>query len=151
VRGWVRVFSYTQPRENILHYRPWHLKLGGDWREYELAEARQHGKGVVARLSGCEDRDAARLLMDVEIGVRRDQLPAARGDEYYWADLQGLEVRTLGGDLLGRVNYLLETGANDVLVVQGERERLIPFVAGQVVRAVDLDRGEIRVDWDKDF
>jgi 16S rRNA processing protein RimM len=151
VRGWVRVFSYTQPRDNIVHYRPWYLNRAGEWQEHELAEGRQHGKGVVARLAGCEDRDEASQLIGAEIGVRRKQLPAAQPGEYYWSDLQGLKVVTLQGELLGSVGHLLETGANDVLVVKGERESLIPFVLGQVVDEVDLERGEIRVDWDKGF
>jgi 16S rRNA processing protein RimM len=147
----VRVFSYTEPRDNIVHYQPWYLKRDGEWQEQELAEGRQHGKGVVARLAGCADRDMASLLIGFEIGVRRDQLPTAQSGEYYWSDLQGLEVVTLAGEPLGVVDHLLETGANDVLVVRGERERLIPFVPGQVIHEVDLERGEIRVDWDKDF
>jgi 16S rRNA processing protein RimM len=145
------VFSYTRPRDNIVHYRPWYLNREGEWQEHELSEGRQHGKGVVARLAGCEDRDAASRLIGAEIGVRREQLPAAQPGEYYWSDLQGLEVVTLQGESLGTVDHLLETGANDVLVVTGERERLIPFVLGQVVDDVDLARGEIRVDWDRDF
>jgi 16S rRNA processing protein RimM len=145
------VFSYTRPRDNIVHYQPWYLNREGEWQEHELSEGRQHGKGVVARLAGCEDRDAASRFIGAEIGVRRKQLPAAQPGEYYWSDLQGLEVVTLHGASLGTVDHLLETGANDVLVVTGERERLIPFVLGQVVDDVDLERGEIRVDWDRDF
>jgi len=145
------VFSYTEPRDNIVNYQPWYLKRQGEWEQRDLAEGRRHGKGVVARLQGCDDRDAAVLLIGADIGVRRDQLPPAPSGEYYWSDLQGLEVLTLGGESLGRVDHLLETGANDVLVVRGERERLIPFVAGQIVHEVDLERGRIRVDWDKDF
>lgn len=147
----MRVFSYTRPRDNIVHYQPWYLNQDGEWQEHELAEGRQHGKGVVARLAGCEDRDAASRFIGAEIGVRRKQLPAAQPGEYYWSDLQGLEVVTLQGESLGTVDHLLETGANDVLVVTGERERLIPFVPGHVVDDVDLERGEIRVDWDRDF
>jgi len=89
--------------------------------------------------------------MDCEIGVRRDQLPPAAPGEYYWHDLLGLDVVDLHGEALGRVDHLLETGANDVLVVQGERERLIPFVPGKVVMRVDLEGGVIQVDWDKEF
>ena len=91
------------------------------------------------------------LLMGSEIGIRRDQLPAPEPGEYYWSDLQGLEVVTEKGESLGRVDHLIETGANDVLVVKGDRERLIPFVMQQVVTRVDLDAGTIQVDWDKDF
>ncbi len=90
-------------------------------------------------------------MIGCEIGIPRDELPATQPDEYYWHDLQGLTVVTLAGERLGTVDHLIETGANDVLVVEGDRERLIPFVMGQVIVDVDLDKGEIQVDWDKDF
>jgi 16S rRNA processing protein RimM len=151
VKGWVRVFSWTDPRDNIVHYQPWYLRCGGVWRARRVAEGKRHGKGVVARLEGCENRDQAAGLMDCEIGVRRDQLPPTAPGEYYWSDLLGLDVVNLHDEPLGRVDHLLETGANDVLVVQGERERLIPFVPGKVVVRVDLESGVIRVDWDKEF
>ena len=151
MRGWVRVFSYTEPRDNIVNYQPWYLKRQGQWQQRELAEGRRHGKGVVAHLQGCDDRNAAALLIGADIGVRRGQLPPVAAGEYYWSDLQGLEVVTLQGECLGTVDHLFETGANDVLVVKGEREHLIPFVPGHVVQDVDLDRRQIRVDWDKDF
>lgn len=151
MRGWVRIFSFTEPRDNILHYRPWYLRRDGGWQKRPPAEGRRHGKGVVARLEGCSDRDQALALVGSEIGIRREQLPAPEPGHYYWSDLQGLRVSNRAGDSLGVVDHLIATGANDVLVVAGERERLIPFVMGQVVLEVDLDKGEIRVDWDKDF
>ena len=89
--------------------------------------------------------------MGREIAVERDQLPELANDEYYWTDLEGLQVRTCAGVTLGRVDHLLATGANDVLVVQGEREHLIPFVLGSVVKAVHLSDGWMEVDWDPDF
>ena len=89
--------------------------------------------------------------MGYEIGIRPDQLPLTASGEYYWRDLQGMKVVTANGELLGTVDHLIETGANDVLVVDGDRERLIPFVLDKVVMSVDLDKAEIQVDWDKDF
>jgi 16S rRNA processing protein RimM len=147
----VRVYSYTEPRENILTYRPWYLQVREDWQPREVAEGKRHGKGVIARLADCNDRDQALALMNCEIGVRRDQLPDTAPGEYYWRDLIGLAVVTRQGEPLGKVDHLLETGANDVLVVAGERERLIPFVPGPIVTQVDLQAGVIEVDWDKDF
>jgi 16S rRNA processing protein RimM len=147
----VRIFSYTDPRENIVRYQPWYLKKHGDWVPKQLAEGRQQGKGVVARLEECDNRDLAYELIGSEIGIRREQLAVTRPGEYYWAELQGMKVVTLEGEDLGTVDHLLETGAHDVLVVKGERERLIPFVMKQVIAAVDRERGEIQVDWDKDF
>lgn len=150
VRGWVRVFSETRPRENILHYSPWYLKRSGAWQAYEVTAGRRHGKGIVVQMAGCVDRDGAATLVGAEIGIQRSLLPRLAEGEYYWADLVGLEVVNTEGISLGRVDYLLETGANDVLVVAGERERLIPFVVGPVVTEVDLD-GRITVDWDPEF
>ena len=145
------MFSYTEPRANIVHYQPWYLRRGDDWQPRQVAEGRAHGKGVIARLEDCDDRDQALALMNYEIGVRRDQMPEPAPGEYYWNDLLGLNVVTLRNEPLGKVDHLLETGANDVLVVSGDRERLIPFVLDDVVKLVDLDAGVIQVDWDKEF
>lgn len=152
VRGWLRVYSETEPPENILTYSPWYLGRAGVWRSYELAQGRPHGKGVVAKLQGCDDRDTAAALTELEIAVKRSQLAddLAPG-EYYWTDLEGLEVVTAEGVTLGRIHHLLATGANDVLVVHGDRERLIPYLPEQVVLEVDLAAGRMRVDWDPDF
>jgi 16S rRNA processing protein RimM len=149
VRGWLKIFSETEPRENILTYSPWYL--GTSQTAWEVAEGRLHGKSVVARVEGCEDRDCAADLVGRVIAVRRDQLPPSLADEFYWADLEGLNVETLDGVLLGRVGRLFATAANDVLVVEGERERLVPFIWEQVVKDVDLERRRMLVDWDSEF
>lgn len=151
LHGWVKVYSYTEPRENILAYSHWHVHTRGQWRPMEVAEGRGHGKGVIARLAGCEDCDAASLLVGAEIAVTRKQLPPAGPGEYYWVDLEGLRVVTLSGIELGTVDHLFETGSNDVMVVKGERERLIPFIQGAVVVQVDLEHRIMRVDWDPEF
>lgn len=151
VRGWVKIFSYTEPRENILDYDSWQVGRTGHWRIERVAEGRPHGKGVVARLAGCDDRDAASLLVGQEIAIYRSQLPDADQGDFYWTDLEGLRVRTPEGVDLGKVDHLLATGANDVLVVEGDRQRLIPFVLDEIVRQVNLDEGWIEVDWDPEF
>lgn len=152
VRGWVRVMSHTQPRDNMLRYGQWHLGRNGNWRPAELEEGKVHGKGLVIKLQECSDRELARQLIGTEIAVPRSELEPAKDGEYYWADLIGLRVETVEGQPLGVVSHLLETGANDVLVAQADdRERLIPFVTGQVVKQVDLAAGLIQVDWDPDF
>lgn len=151
VRGWVKVFSNTQPREGIANYSPWQLRLGDEWRSFVVEQGQSQGKGVIVKLEGVDDRDAAAALMGADIAIWREQLPPPAEGEIYWADLEGLEVVTVAGQALGRVSHLLETGANDVLVVRGERERLIPFVRGQVVTEIDLDGGRLVVDWDPDF
>ena len=151
VKGWVRVVTFTEAPENLLAYSPWHLMLNGRWQEAEVLHGREHGKGLVVQLAGCEDRDAAAVFSGTDIGVYRSQLPAPDADEYYWSDLVGLQVYTTQGALLGVVDHLIETGANDVLVIRGEREHLVPFVREQVIRSIDLEAGVMRVDWDPDF
>jgi len=151
IRGWVRITAFTEAPDGLLDYAPWYLGRDGDWREVEVLQARTHGKGLVAELADCADRDAAMALTGAEIGVCRSQLPAAGENEYYWNDLIGLQVITRQGRVLGTVDHLFETGANDVLVVKGEREVLVPFVIGQVVEAIDLEQRVIRVDWDPDY
>lgn len=151
VRGWVKVFSHTEPREGILGYGPWLVGEGDAWREVAVIDGRAHGKGVVARLEGVDDRGGAAALVGAGIAVHRDRLPPLPPGEYYHADLVGLEVVNTDGVVLGAVSHLFATGANQVMVVQGERERLLPFVQGQVVLEVDLAERRIRVDWDPEL
>ena len=148
VKGWVKVFSYTDPREAVLNYPRWLLSAGDGWREATVAEGQRHGKTVIARIDGYVDRDQAARLIGTEIAVQRDELPAAQDGQFYWSDLEGLRVVHRDGTELGRVAYLLETGANDVMVVQGEKERLVPFVMDEVVIGVNLAEGWIDVDWE---
>lgn len=151
VRGWVKVFSYTDPRDAVLSYGPWWLRRdGGDWRQVPLAEGRRHGRGVIARLEGYDDRDQAAALLEADIAVAPEALPEPPQGQYYWHELEGLEVVHRDGSRLGRVARVLETGANDVLVTEGDRERLIPFVPGKVILDVDRANGVIHVDWEWD-
>lgn len=150
VKGWVRVYSYTSPRENILRYAPWFIGEV-DAVPYALAGGGVHGRGIVAHLEGVDDRDVARRLIGATISVPRESLSELAAGEYYWSDLMGLSVVDQQGRDLGRVAELIETGANDVLVLNGERRRLVPFVPGSVVKSVDLAAGLISVDWDSEF
>ena len=150
VKGWVKIHSFTDPREAILDYVDWHVDQEGDRRAVNLAEGKRHGKTVIARLVGIDDRDAAAELVNALISVPRSKLPVTADNEYYWSDLEGLTVVHRDGKLLGKVAYLLETGANDVLVVQRDREVLIPYIADEVIEDVDLTSGVIRVNWEWD-
>jgi 16S rRNA processing protein RimM len=151
VDGWVKLESWTEPRLRIFSYRPWRLTLAGSEFEAASAQGHEQGKGMVAKLPGCDDRDAAARLIGATIQVPRSALPKPKRGEYYWTDLEGLAVVTVDGVDLGKVSHLFATGANDVLVVHGERERLIPFATGQFVKEVDLKAGRITVDWDPEF
>ncbi|MGD0959527.1 MAG: ribosome maturation factor RimM, partial [Methylomonas sp.] len=134
VKGWVKIFSATEPRENILRYSPWLLRKHQQEREIRVIKGQRHGGAVIAELEGVTDRDTALALIGADIFIRKQQLPKLRADEYYWSDLIGLEVKTSSGVNLGKVEHLMETGANDVLVVtDGETERLIPFLQKRIV------------------
>jgi 16S rRNA processing protein RimM len=151
IRGWVKIFSYTSPITNILNYSPWQLCIDGQWQTITVCEGKAHGKSIIARFESIDDRNKAARLLDANIAVTRSQLPQPPEDEYYWVDLIGLTVINREGVTLGKVDHLLKTGSNDVLVIQGERERLVPFLLKQVVLDVDLAQGVLHVDWDADF
>ncbi len=151
VKGWVKVKSYTEPAEGILDYGAWHLLGPGAARAtVRPLEGRRHGTLVVARLEGVSDRDEAAALAHRDIAVPRAELPRPGEGQYYWADLEGLEVVTTEGTVLGRVDHFVETPANPVMVVRGERERWLPLVAKHL-KSVDLDAGRVVVDWDPEF
>ncbi len=150
VRGWVKVYSFTRERDDILEYGSWYLRKGGDWREYTVEQGQLHSGTVIARLSGCESRETAFELIGARIAVPASRLKPAVIDEYYWRDLVGLDVVNLQGRLLGQIGSMMETGANDVMVVTGDRERLIPFVR-ETVLSVELSAGIVNVDWDSEF
>ena len=154
-RGWLKVFSYTDPRENIFLYQPWLLGEGSKgngtkWTEIEFADCGTSGKTLVVKLPGVEDREAALELVGRSLAVYRERLPEPEPGQYYWTDLMHMEVVTLTGEQLGRVVDIHETGANDVLIVEGGRRRSIPFVMDEVIRRVDQDAAVITVDWEWD-
>lgn len=151
VRGWVKIRSFTDPEENILAYAPWRLDSAQSGPEFRVRDARMHGAGLVAQLEGVADRDQAAALVGRHISVPRSRLPELGEGEYYQTDLLGMQVVNREGLDFGRVEQIMETGANDVLVVSGDRERLIPFTVGQAVCEVNLAEKRILVDWDADF
>ena len=150
VQGWIKVNSYTEDPGAILDYPQWKLGLTGGWQDVDVVEGRRHGKSVVARLAGCADRDEAAALAGASVAIDRTQLPQLDADEFYWTDLEGLDVVNTSGTLLGRVISLMETGANDVLVVSNGKETLIPSLP-DVIRSVDLQVGRIVADWEPDY
>jgi 16S rRNA processing protein RimM len=126
------------------------LKIEESWQEYQLETGKPHGKGIIAKLAGIDDRDVAATFIDIDIAIPRDQLPELGKNEFYWTDLEGIKVVTIEGVELGLLDHLFETGANDVMVIKGERQRLLPYI-DQVVKRVDLEAGIMEVDWDPDF
>jgi 16S rRNA processing protein RimM len=151
VKGELKLLSWTDPRDAIFKYQPWILRAGESEREVSGVRGRDTGKLVIATFPGIENREQAEALKGSEIWVLRSRLPPAKPGEYYWVDLEGLAVQTVEGVALGIVDHLFDTGANPVLVIAGERERLVPFVTDQYVKSVDFEAGLIVVDWDPDF
>ena len=158
IRGWLKVYSYTGDPESLFTYTPWFCRApGSDWREISIAEYKRHGDGFIAKIAGIDVREEAQLYTGMEIGIRGSSLPDLPEGEYRWRDLIGLRVVNLQGYSMGKVKSLMETGANDVLVVKADiddqyeiRERLLPYI-DNVIREVNLAEKVIRVDWEPDF
>jgi len=150
IKGWIRVHSNTSPRENLVSYSPWFVEQGGELKKVKV-KGRLQGKNVVAKLQGTDDRTQAEALIGCQLFIDARQLPGLEAGEYYWSDLIGLSVETLQAEPLGVISAMLETGADDVMVLQAERERLIPFVLDEIVREVDLDNGRLVVDWSPEY
>jgi len=154
VQGWMKIFSFTEPRNNILKYSPLYISRKGEWIEVKVTGGRVQGKGVVMGLVDITDRDQVLALIGSELAIKKTQLKPTNKDEFYWSELIGLEVVNLKDERLGQVDSLLETGANDVLVVQNKEnktEQLIPFVMDEVIQLVDMDNKVIQVDWELDY
>ncbi|HTN35212.1 MAG TPA: ribosome maturation factor RimM [Marinobacter sp.] len=157
IKGWLKVFSYTDPKEGILNYRDWTLDLDGRRISVKLEEGRRQGKAIVVRLKGIDNRETALKYCGASVKVATNELPELPAGEFYWFQLVGLSVYTVEGECLGTVHHLLETGSNDVLVVHAsadsidQRERLVPYLPDQVVKEVDMAGGRMVVSWDAEF
>ena len=151
VSGEIKCQSFADPPAQLLKYKPLLMRFNGQERIIEQLKGRTTAKGLVVRLDDITDRDAAQALYGAELWVSRSQLPKAKPGEYYWVDLEGLRVVNREAVEFGTVSHLFETPANPVLVVEGERERLIPFLLERFVDSVDFETGVITVDWDADF
>lgn len=151
LHGWLKVASFTDPPENIIHYSPWQILIGNKQEEIIPAQTKIQGNRIIVQMPGYTDRDLARRFTGAEIAVFRDQLPPLPSHEYYWTDLEGLEVITNNNIPLGSVEHVMATGTNDVLVIQGAKRHLIPFLLDQIILEIDMDKRIIRVDWDPNF
>ncbi|MDA8693761.1 ribosome maturation factor RimM [Pseudomonadales bacterium] len=165
VKGWLKVHSYTDPIDNILAYDNWWLDKKGQTRQVIIDEARRHSNGIVVHIKDVDDRDVAKEYCKSQIKIPLSAMPELSDDDYYWHQLEGLQVYLQeqsgqAGPLIGTVDHLIETGANDVLVIKLEAELeaksgsksapeeiLIPYLLGKVVKSVDIDNGTMLVDW----
>ncbi|MDG2046559.1 MAG: ribosome maturation factor RimM [Halioglobus sp.] len=156
LKGWVKIHSYTEPLENFQSFGGWQTMRQGVFKAVKFDAFKRHGKGLVAHIAEVDDRTRAESYRGLEVSIPASHLPELPRGEYYWRDLQGLQVWCQnGGDrvLVGIVDHLIETGANDVLVVKScehsvdMRERLIPYLPGNTVVRVDIEEAVIEVDW----
>ncbi|MBI6547617.1 ribosome maturation factor RimM [Xenorhabdus lircayensis] len=158
IRGWLRVFSSTEHTEDIFEYQPWFIQRSGQWQHVELDAWKYHNQDIIVKIKDIDDRDAANLFTNYEIVVDSSQLPELGAGDYYWKDLIGCRVINTAGYNLGAIHDMMETGSNDVMVIKanlkdafGVKERLVPFLDGQVIKKVDLATKTIEVDWDPGF
>ena len=152
IRGQIKIESWTEPRDAIFRYQPWILRDAlGNERQFDGARGKESGKHLVATFPEVTDRDVVEAMRGTDIYVLRSALPPPKAGEFYWIDLEGFRVVNLEGVNFGTVSHLFSTGANDVLFVRGDRERMVPFVEPDFVKSIDFDGGLITVDWDPDF
>lgn len=158
IRGWLRIFSFTEYPESIFDYTPWYIQRAGDSQEIIVESYKPHNQDMIVKLKGIDDREQAIALTNIDIYVDAQKLPELSDGDFYWKDLIGCRVKNSDGYDLGLVTELMETGSNDVLVVKanlkdafGATERLIPFVEEQFIKHVDLKAKMIKVDWDPAF
>jgi len=149
VQGWLKVQSYTDPLEGIVRYGTWELHRGGSLGRRVVLDWKRAGSGVAVQLEGVASREAAQALTGAEVRVERAELPPTAPGEHYWHDLIGLEAFGLQGEPLGRVAGILELPAHPVLVLEGDRERLVPLVAERLA-GVDEEAGRLTLDWHPD-
>jgi 16S rRNA processing protein RimM len=150
LQGWVKVFSYTNPRTNILNYSPWSIKVDGNFQSIDITSGREQSKTIVAHIKGIDNREDSQKFIGQDIYINKEQLPELTQGEYYWHELIGFDVINKDEERLGTVDYFVETGANDVLVVKGKKEYWIPYIEPFLV-SIDSKNNKILVDWDKDF
>lgn len=151
IKGFVTVHSFTDPRDNILRYTDWHAFINNLWQPIKLLSVETHSKAIIALVEGYPEREQVTRLTNIEIAVQQEQLAELEPGEYYWHQLIGMNVINQKGESFGKVIEIMPTGANDVLVVQGEKKHLIPYLPGQFVIDINNNQQVITVDWDMDF
>jgi 16S rRNA processing protein RimM len=150
IQGWIKLRTFTEAADGLADHSLWWMRTAGGWKSVVVEEFAARPAATVAKLQGVDDRDAALELRGLEVAVTREALGEAKEGSIYWRDLIGLQVANLRGETLGEVEGMFETGETSVLVVKGERERMIPFVP-DYVKAVDRDAKRITVDWEAEY
>lgn len=149
VRGWTKVISYTDPIDNLLNYPDLLIQHRNQWQLIRVEKGKVHGKWLIVKLTGCDDREKVKEYTNNAIAILHEQFNPLKTKEYYWNDLIGLTVTTEAGIEVGTIDSLMETGSNDVIVIKDSynRQILIPYIK-QVVKSINLENKIMTVDWD---
>lgn len=151
IKGLVTVLSFTEPRDNLLDYKHWHVGINNQWQPLTLLETTVNNKFILAKIAGYPEREDVARLTNLDIAVNREQLRALAPGEFYWHELIGMHVVNKEGIALGEVTEVMATGSNDVLIVMGEDRHLIPYLPGDVITEINVNQRRITVDWDSSF
>lgn len=151
IKGLITIHSYTEPRENILQYTQWHAHINNQWQLLSLLNIEVTNKHILAHVEGYDQREQVAALTNIVIGIQREQLPELTAGDYYWHQLIGMKVINQQGECLGSVVEILPTGSNDVLIVEGEKRHLIPYLPDDSIVEINPSLGQIIVIWDADF
>lgn len=156
IKGWLWVFSYTDPIEKVFEYAPWQAKLASQTASLKIESWRKQGKGLVVKLADVDDRTAAETYCHTKLYIDANDLPPPEEDEFYWSELIGMQVISETGNILGQVAQLSETPAHQMLEVEATAEsadnqsRLIPWHE-TVVLDVNRNTKVITVAWELDY
>ena len=157
IKGWLNLNSFTVPPENILDYSHLTVEIEDNLEILEIDQFRQKADGLIVHFSGYDTPEVARKLIGLKVVLSSNYLPELDDGDYYWHEIEGMEVLNQNGVNFGKIAHLMETGANDVLVVKpgkcsvDDRERLIPYLKGSVITNIDSMNRKITVDWEIDF
>lgn len=150
VQGWIKLLVFTDPPENIFDYPDWYIKQDTTWNRLKVSECKSHGVLILAKLDGYDAPESVKRFTNVEIAIPRGELPVLSEDEVYLHDLPGFEAKNLAGETLGTVKKIFDSGAHDIINVEGTASYLIPFVRDTFVKNIDKSARIITVDWESD-
>ena len=149
IKGWLKIQSFTSPPENILNYPSWIIDNQGIEDLYSVTQGRKHNNKIIVKLEKIDDRTTAESLINSKIQILRSNLPKLSNENYYWSDLEGLSVLNSEEKVIGKIESLIETGANDVMVIITLKDEriLIPFVMHEIIKEVSVEQNYIKIDW----
>ncbi len=149
IKGWLKIQSFSSPPENILNYPSWIINNQGEEELYSIEQGRKQNNKIVVKLGKIDDRNTAESLINSKIQILRSDLPKLSNENYYWSDLVGLSVLNSEEKVIGKIESLIETGANDVMVINTLKDEriLIPFVMHEIIKEVNVEQNYIKIDW----